>query len=968
MPARRSALGPDGSPLDGREKETFGCPFPGCGQSYSRMEYLKRHQRKHQDVRPFQCRDCSKAFARSDVLLRHRRRCHPTPPPAERSSHSPIPLSHAHPSVPISSSRTSERDREASPPHRPRKQARQTSPRLHDHGHGKGNGHGALRLSDDIDEEIDADDDDRYGRFARNGMGNGGVFSYGSSYYTQPADTDSAAYTPHLLPILGQYHHLTDANHLEDASALLSMAYPTGVPANGSGNGDGGGSGSAVQAMPDWEGAQTIGSMIMAAADAGEVNDGLAGDVANAGTSVGAVDANIGVLASNFSLGAVEDPARPAAPGPVLSESMGGVDLSWLAQAGVPPKESDAVAWPMFGNPLRPPSPLGLSSIFSPTTLGLAGLAPLPPVSDVDESDPLTQANNSILGLLEQMAKYEVPQTKNNPNPERPLLRLEHSRMVTRAGMEADKNSRFYLPADRFAGCYQIPHWALPPLKTLSFMASKTFHTILTQFSFVHAPTFRLIDTAACLAFAICTVGGIRPGRGKAVTAACAGAIPEAAIIQWCADFEADAALLTDDVGRAKRAVDEWEGGQVVRQEKTNMLVKSFSMAKGVLMTEYNVALLQALILYHAPYFLSDDCAERSHANMFMGTIVMIARQIGFFTRELDHFNTTIELPRVPHTPADVDRCWKRWISLESRRRTAWLIYQFDTVSALESGTPCHISPCELAHLPLPASDTLWKAETADEWLAAARAYRPMALDEAMRRTFFLPAFGAFDGTHEKAQRQTAFYALLNQAPYGPFARTSMILTLLRGVIDLGQGKRAAGDWSDLTDLWINCEWLRPTKVFVDAFGNDLGQITRESLSGRFELALSTWRQGWDFDPLCSSALHSFNAATKVHASRGSSLWGSSGSASGSGSSTSPDNIEELLSASPDGASKDVLHYCEEALPFYWLAQMLLGIMKSAPAYGAVRHNAFADVNFGQMLANARAFTRMGEGMTGLGV
>lgn len=31
-----------------KDKETYACAFPGCGQSYSRMEYLKRHQRKRE--------------------------------------------------------------------------------------------------------------------------------------------------------------------------------------------------------------------------------------------------------------------------------------------------------------------------------------------------------------------------------------------------------------------------------------------------------------------------------------------------------------------------------------------------------------------------------------------------------------------------------------------------------------------------------------------------------------------------------------------------------------------------------------------------------------------------------------------------------------------------------------------------------------------------------------------------------
>ncbi|KAJ9104231.1 hypothetical protein QFC19_004048 [Naganishia cerealis] len=62
------------TPQPGVPKEVFTCE---CGQTYSRLEYLKRHQRKHNDDKPFQCTICIKSFARSDVLLRHKRRCHP---------------------------------------------------------------------------------------------------------------------------------------------------------------------------------------------------------------------------------------------------------------------------------------------------------------------------------------------------------------------------------------------------------------------------------------------------------------------------------------------------------------------------------------------------------------------------------------------------------------------------------------------------------------------------------------------------------------------------------------------------------------------------------------------------------------------------------------------------------------------------------------------------------------------------
>lgn len=66
----------------------------------------------------------------------------------------------------------------------------------------------------------------------------------------------------------------------------------------------------------------------------------------------------------------------------------------------------------------------------------------------------------------------------------------------------------------------------------------------------------------------------------------------------------------------------------------------------------------------------------------------------------------------------------------------------------------------------------------------------------------------------------------------------AMVITLLRGVIDIGEGKRDRGDWRDLTDLWVGCSWLRPGKVMLAQDGTDLGAITRDSLKDRFRQAL----------------------------------------------------------------------------------------------------------------------------------
>lgn len=145
-------------------------------------------------------------------------------------------------------------------------------------------------------------------------------------------------------------------------------------------------------------------------------------------------------------------------------------------------------------------------------------------------------------------------------------------------------------------------------------MAAKTYHTVLNHFSFIHQPTFRLHDTAACLAFAICTVGGIRSARRQDpwnhllphIDQALLGGstqgkkmdgpvVPEAS---WESLYESNYAgrrpkvktspistgLMLDSMDKftpieeelddERRMVEEWETAGLVRNDKTNMLVK----------------------------------------------------------------------------------------------------------------------------------------------------------------------------------------------------------------------------------------------------------------------------------------------------------------------------------------------------------------------------------------------------------
>ncbi|KAL1409624.1 hypothetical protein Q8F55_003619 [Vanrija albida] len=887
MPARRAtATASDGSPITpegGKEKQTFGCAFPGCGQ--------------------------------------------------DRNSHSPLPPVRAHPSVPISSSRTSER--EASPIRGGRKHPRNSEGSSGEHPSSR------PRLSPASDDE----DEDRYGsRYSRNGMGNGGVFGVTSNYHNgNPVSTDSL-YSPHLLfqsaSSGSNYHNLHDSNHLEDASVLLSMAYPGGVPASDNGQ-------------------ATIGTLLD-----GDTNT-TADAIAAVTTSASNDNDNASASGSNFNSGAVENPARPAAPGAVLPESMGNFagTMNWLAN-GVSGNQ-DADTWSLT-DPSRPLSPFNISSLFSPSAFGVANL-PSPGAllsndttamaiaaaasaafggtgtnDQSNNNDAVQQANQVVSAILEQLAANETPETKANPNPERPLLRLASKEIQFRSGAECPTASRFYLPADRFAGCYQIPHWALPPLRTLSVMAARTYYSVLNHFPFVHTPTFQLIDTAACLAFAICTAGGIRTGLRKAdLVTTRTGTTPVISAGGAWEGIVPDFSIGVDpEEEEDRRRLEEWDAGQIVRHEKTNMLVKSFSLAKGVLMTEYNVALLQALILYHAPYFLSPNDSERRHANMFLGTIVNITRQIGFFQSDLEHAELTIQVPSiVPYTPSELERSWKRWIQLECRRRTSFLVYHLDMVSALESGIPCILSPSEIGALPLPAPDSVWKAETAAEWLQAVQTYQPISLDEAMRRTFFLPTTGAFDAIDKNADTKRPNW--LSEYEYGAFARTAIIMTLVRGIVDLGEGKRDHGDWRDLTDLWIGTSYLKPSNRCLSGDGRDIGHFSQEALRNRFALALQRWREGWDFDSQCSG----------MSASNFLSPFG------GASSGTSPGSASN---ASTQGKTK--LVYCEEAMPFYFLAHSLLSMLIASSATDP-GHNAFANLKYNDLLEASRTLARAGDGI-----
>lgn len=123
--------------------------------------------------------------------------------------------------------------------------------------------------------------------------------------------------------------------------------------------------------------------------------------------------------------------------------------------------------------------------------------------------------------------------------------------------------------AERFAGCYTVEHWHMPSVKTLSYMAQRATSQILTRVPIVHLPTLNMSELSACLSFAICTIGSVRIGPR-------AGDLPTGT---W-RDVGMIEPITSEDDGSTERGsveqreMENWKSGQIVRHEKTHMLVK----------------------------------------------------------------------------------------------------------------------------------------------------------------------------------------------------------------------------------------------------------------------------------------------------------------------------------------------------------------------------------------------------------
>ncbi|KAF9520605.1 hypothetical protein BS47DRAFT_1335778 [Hydnum rufescens UP504] len=458
------------------------------------------------------------------------------------------------------------------------------------------------------------------------------------------------------------------------------------------------------------------------------------------------------------------------------------------------------------------------------------------------------------------------------------MVLIENNLFRERCGLQRlEPTNSFYLDPQRIMLCYMIPTWDMPNVTRLSALACRTFNSVLEHMGIVHMPTFRLSDAHTWIAFAMCTAAP-RPGSDLRETALIRKAL--------------------EDMDKSPG----WARTQdTIRREKTDLLIKSFyqTVRGRKLTTEDSLPMIHSLLLYNSSSFLSENHSERLAGELYLGVIISVARQSGLFNPGPDCSNPGLA------PMAQWENNWKTWISRESWRRTVWLLYTLDTLASLETGAVIQIPTQDVRHIPLPYANSIWTASSAEQWCKLTMEHEAagVTVDDAMYCICHLLM---------PNQESRLFSTVV-----GPYGRHVLILTVLRGLIEYGQGKPRGGY---VTRRWI---FSRP----ADPKPRSPDEIHNHIIFG-YRMILDHWRRGWDFDLTCEPSRRS-------------------------------------------------AHFVHDALPPYWLCRILLDhltplppphVPSLVPVEDSVEEeedgpNRLAGLDLRAMLDVARQFVSNGEGL-----
>ncbi|KAJ9096324.1 hypothetical protein QFC21_005144 [Naganishia friedmannii] len=1072
------------TPQPGVPKEVFPCD---CGQTYSRLEYLRRHQRKHNDDKPFACTICIKSFARSDVLLRHKRRCHPDEYAAAEESNEnggPGNASDRRKSqsgtAGASSRRGVKRSASGSPStnarnvQRPRHEERQNvdyppdadpsrmpygipldgtagpmdtrslnypygmpgllnggmssgytgreqsagfgnqaqwdlgynrlhtdqSLGYHVNAHGQYNPASSTSLADyqrltqaqgpdggDMGMAHHLANDPAHGTSPHDQISQldprlGGTYN-GTSQIDDPQRfsgrhnehsyervSDARFVDPSLsqsgpFPDNGQQmrmnsghsahdHHLAP-HGIEEAAALLSMAYGhvSAIRSDSLSSDHNIGSGNHNTASSTGETADQNAALHIPISTLEEMAAAVVGHA-----SQSQADETLASMTSGPNPITYTTILNPASRIPPVVA--GNLDLDGGATTGIAPPATES--WDPFSGPLMP----GSASPFDLSALWASGM-----ITAEEENN----TSHEPEGWSHLPGSVPAHTTLNT---ERPLLRINASNIGQRMGKDLNPIDRFYMPKERFIGCYNVPQWRMPSMSTLVRVARQTMSQLIIHVPIVHTPTFRLNEIAPAVAFSLCMVGSPwhSPIAGdhmnKSLTKHSYPYVKMLDQQDWLKGMGVIAPGATtctveeiEDTPMEERDFEDRK--KLIVTEKSAMmhsLIDAADPQKNTL-DEITIGIIQALMIYATPLLLSPSAEQRAMGYVKLAYIIPMTRNLKAFQNSQPHMQLYSSL-QVPDGPKDAEDTWRDWIKQETIRRVIWMLFFYDSLSCLEMGVPPSISFAEVANLPLPAPDTVWQARSAEDWRCALTTYRATTLDQSMGFHFQLRPGQDSQSAHYESPKDVS---VLVCSDFGMFGRLIMVVSLLRALIQLGQAQVDVAD--SIIQMWAKTETTSPEK-----------KLNMHETVARCGIALKRWRQGWDFDSLCVAPSSAQTCSSE--ASPGRQSVSEASSITRNVRSDTLDSRPSDASNSPSGEydelaprSQGKTLFYEEALPFYWLAQALHNVLandpsvlrqrnkagQDAPTPPAGSWNKFAGMDFKQMLQSARVFTRMGEGV-----
>ncbi|BGP51752.1 hypothetical protein JCM10450v2_007702 [Rhodotorula kratochvilovae] len=230
-----------------------------------------------------------------------------------------------------------------------------------------------------------------------------------------------------------------------------------------------------------------------------------------------------------------------------------------------------------------------------------------------------------------------------------------------------DDMKRWWLPEQKFCLGYLYP-WHVPPLPVLSGYARKATEQLLAAVPVLHGPSAVMTELPTHTAFALTVAGGAYEPEGQSFS-------------------------------------------NEMLVEKRVFLVRGFQEKDKS--WEDRFASLQSLLLYQLLGIFHRDEQQRLLSHSFHSALVYMFRALDLPNRVTQ---TALVKPRADMHGEELEKAWKEWIEVETRRRVAFIVFLIDLEHAAATETPQLLALSDL-DLDLPASERAWKAENAAEWL-----------------------------------------------------------------------------------------------------------------------------------------------------------------------------------------------------------------------------------------------------------